>query len=153
MRKQNFLMTKERVYFKTQDFFYHKFKLHVTLLTWAKCYALHILTALGMFCVRGYISDYEITLVLAKFMFTVDEKKKKSLKGNICWNLHSVLENICLTTECSHILTFKLPHWERINVLQQFSLRGIVLGFHIQKNRLFFLGLFCDKCTVSTQKH
>lgn len=52
--------------------------MHVTLLTWAKCYALHILTILGMFCVRGYISDYEITLVLAKFMFTVDEKKKKA---------------------------------------------------------------------------
>lgn len=72
-------------------------------------------------------------------MFTVDEK---SLKEYICWNLHSVLENICLTTECSHILTCKLPHWESINVLQQFSLRDIVLGFDIQKIGCFFLDYF-----------
>lgn len=110
------------------------------------------LTAFSMYCVSIYISDYEMfalsialfwqyknVWVPVKFMFTVDEK---SLKEYICWNLHSVLENICLTTECGHILTFKRPHWESIKVLQQFSFGAIMLGFDIQKIGYFFLNYF-----------
>lgn len=62
--------------------------------------------------------------------FAVNEK---TLKEQVCCCLHLVLENVCLTTEHGPILTFKLPHWESIKVLQQFTLRDIMLGFEIQK--------------------
>jgi hypothetical protein len=77
--------------------------------------------------------------MLVKFVFTVD---LKGLREHICWNLHLVWKNVCLTIEHGHILNFKLSHWESIKVLQQFTLRDIVLGFEIQKTEYFFLDYF-----------
>lgn len=47
-----------------------------------------------------------------------------------------------LTIERCRILTFKLPRWASIKVLQQFTFRDIMLGFEFQKIENYFLNYF-----------